>query len=1174
MQTRLPAEKLNQNLKVGGIFRHAKLRWLSRWGGVGLVAWAWLGSAEALEVYVDNTDVANVTAVGSWPTATAPNNYYGTNFVTDNNTGKGTKSFTFTPNVPEIGTYEVYMRWTAGAGRSNSVPVEINYSGGTANLTVNQQSNGGVWMLLGTYQFNAGMSGNVILRNAGTTGYVAADAIKLVVVAPTQNLRSYWKLNETSGTTAVDATGFKNGGLSGNAAWTINGKMFGGLRLDGTNDFVQVADMPEYGGAAFSVSVWFCPTVLDGQARALISKRASSTTARAFSLYLYTGNKLYASVGDEPPVDTGYVVPAINQWYHAAMVFDGSLATGRLKVYVNGMLQSQSQPAITAIPDTYAQLYLGILNYNYGYSFQGVIDEVKIYNKALAASEVNQLTTFGSASFKLTLNASMVTNETSVGDAGQLVDEQTLSGDPLTNNPPAGVPVTKFIPVADGANWYYPLKAIIDLGTTHRITTIAFYDSNGTGGLTFSTGSPFNWTTLVTDNQNSYGIWRLLPVDTQTRYIQVSIATAGAVPPEIVLYGTPLGLPALPPVPLAHTPPTFEKFMGVTSYPKEPLHRQEAVGILREFHDWGWDEGHGQYSTYPGFPNNLNAFAPCYTARNYDAFYQNIATVGLEAYPALNLSAPWLVGLTTNVNNKPILQNSGRDPLLPASYIEHADHLFQYTARYGSTPVTDSVLKLRSDQPRFSGLNKVHYYEDWNEQNKWWEGRDAYFTPYEYAAMGSADADGHGGTMGSTVGIKNADPSALFVMGGMARADLDYIKAMKLWCDYYRSGDFPWDAINVHFYSNDGGGQYTGTVGVSPEAGGLRTRMQAIRDYCNQYLPGLELWVTEFGYDTNAGSPQRAPASTNFTAQEVQAQWLVRSYLELAAAGVDRAFTFSLADANSGGYGRYGSSGLLTDEWSYYQPKVSWWYVYTLKNRLKGLRFEAEQTSGNTNVKVYRFKDSGGAIKAYAVWCPTSNETSVSNYLLTLQGTPVNAALVTMQAGDPDGVRTALTISAGKVTLPNVSERPVFVLVDNNDPDFVMSQKLDLTQAPVQVVNESGLGNANMMIDEQAVAGDPREPNGGGIPSTIWSPGNVQASAYIDLGQVRQIDRIYIRDETNAGNLTIEIGQPGSWTVLKVDALNFYASWNQHVVAASTRYIRFTRAHGGANFSEVVLYGK
>jgi hypothetical protein len=296
--------------------------------------------------------------------------------------------------------------------------------------------------------------------------------------------------------------------------------------------------------------------------------------------------------------------------------------------------------------------------------------------------------------------------------------------------------------------------------------------------------------------------------------------------------------------------------------------------------------------------------------------------------------------------------------------------------------------------------------------------------------------------------------------------------------------------------------------------------------------------------------------------------------LELAAAGVDRAFTFSLADANSAGYGRYGSSGLLTDPWSNFQPKISWWYVYSLKNRLKGLRFEAEQTSGNSNVKVYRFKDSGGVVKAYAVWCPTSNQTSVNNYLLTLQGAPANAALVTLQAGDPDGVRTALTISAGKVTLPSVSERPVFVLVDNTAPDFVMSQKLDLTLPTVQVVNESGLGNANMMIDEQAVAGDPREPNGGGVPSTIWSPGNVQASAYIDLGQVRQIDRIYIRDETNAGNLTIEIGQPGSWTVLKVDALNYYASWNPHVVAISTRYIRFTRAHGGANFSEVVLYGK
>ena len=77
--------------------------------------------------------------------------------------------------------------------------------------------------------------------------------------------------------------------------------------------------------------------------------------------------------------------------------------------------------------------------------------------------------------------------------------------------------------------------------------------------------------------------------------------------------------------------------------------------------------------------------------------------------------------------------------------------MFQYAARYGSTVVADNKLKLATGQPRSSGLNTVKYYEDGNEMDKWWAVRDAYSNPYEYAALASADYDGHQGAMGTTV---------------------------------------------------------------------------------------------------------------------------------------------------------------------------------------------------------------------------------------------------------------------------------------------------------------------------------------------------------------------------------------------------------------------------------------
>lgn len=772
---------------------------------------------------------------------------------------------------------------------------------------------------------------------------------------------------------------------------------------------------------------------------------------------------------------------------------------------------------------------------------------------------------------KIVLSPSMVTNESAGGDAGRLVDEQTLSGDPV-NSPPGGAPATKFQPPSNGqTSWYYPLNAIIDLGAAHKITNIAFYDSNGTGNVTISAGTPFNWTPLVTDGQAGYLTWKKFAVSATTRYIQVSIASPAASPNEILLYGTPLGLPGAAPAPTTATPPTIDEFIGANTFAGEPLHRQEALGTLREYHNWMWCEGH--VSAYPGYPNNENGFAPAWTGGDYDYFYRNVKAVGLTVAPAVQMNVLWLTGGNSALlNNKPIPINSGRSPTDPASYVEHADHLFQFAARYGSTTVADSLLKLRSNNARLTGLDQVRFYENWNEQNKWWEGRDAYFSPYEYAAMSSADYDGHLGAMGGTVGLKNADPNAKLVMAGLAGPDLDYIKAMKLWCDYNRGGSFPWAVINVHHYSNDGGQQFSGTSGISPEADDLKGRMETIRQYRDQYLPGVEFWVSEFGYDVNPGSKQHAPAIGTFSAEEVQGQWLVRGFLALAAAGVDRAMMYSLADQGPvTSTGIYATSGLVTQRSANCQPRTSWWYVYTMKNRLKGLRFEAEQASGHANVKIYRFKNAGNLVKAYVVWCPTSNQTSVNGYQLALQGSPATAHVVNMQSGDPDGVKTPLTITGGAVSV-DVSERPVFVLVDHNDPDFQMTSKLVLTGS--MVVNESGLGNATMMVDEQAAAGDPREPNGGGAPGTVWAPGNGTASAYIDLGQVYQIDRIFIRDVNAIGNLTIASGSPGNWTQVKVDPLDKYMTWNMHVVNISTRYLRFTRANGASNFSEVVIYGK
>src|SRR5690606_20851498 len=95
-------------------------------------------------------------------------------------TGRGTKSVRFAPNLSEAGTYEVFARWVTHANRATNARHDIIHKGGTTSVTRNQQQNNGVWVSLGTYEFDAGTAGAVVVRNDGANGYVIADAVRFV----------------------------------------------------------------------------------------------------------------------------------------------------------------------------------------------------------------------------------------------------------------------------------------------------------------------------------------------------------------------------------------------------------------------------------------------------------------------------------------------------------------------------------------------------------------------------------------------------------------------------------------------------------------------------------------------------------------------------------------------------------------------------------------------------------------------------------------------------------------------------------------------------------------------------------------------------------------------------------------------------------------------------------
>ncbi|MDR2674851.1 MAG: putative Ig domain-containing protein [Opitutaceae bacterium] len=168
-------------------------------------------SAVPYKPIIDNMDAAAVTKVGAWSNSTAgpygnskiPADYYGTN--TSNSNSATASSIKFTPAIAGTGAYDVYTRWVANSNRADNTPIDITHTGGVFSTTVNQKTNSGTWMLLGTFNFAAGTTGNLtILRPDGiaTTIYTIADAVRFDIAPP----RPPADLTATAGAPPVNLT--------------------------------------------------------------------------------------------------------------------------------------------------------------------------------------------------------------------------------------------------------------------------------------------------------------------------------------------------------------------------------------------------------------------------------------------------------------------------------------------------------------------------------------------------------------------------------------------------------------------------------------------------------------------------------------------------------------------------------------------------------------------------------------------------------------------------------------------------------------------------------------------------------------------------------------------------------------------------------------------------------
>jgi Concanavalin A-like lectin/glucanases superfamily len=216
------------------------------------------------------------------------------------------------------------------------------------------------------------------------SGY-SAVAAATTGAAPTTppGLVGAWAFAEGAGTTTADASGKGNSGTLMGASWTTQGRYGNALSFNGTNSLVRVADSASLDlTTAMTLSAWIRPTASQSGWRTIFQRQVDAYFLNASN----SDGPLRPSGGGTFGGNTQYLsgptANPVNAWTDVAFTYDG--ATQRL--YINGT-QVASRATTGAIQTTDNPLWIGG-NSPYGEYFQGLIDEARVYNRALTQAEI------------------------------------------------------------------------------------------------------------------------------------------------------------------------------------------------------------------------------------------------------------------------------------------------------------------------------------------------------------------------------------------------------------------------------------------------------------------------------------------------------------------------------------------------------------------------------------------------------------------------------------------------------------------------------------------------------------------------------------------------------------------------------------------------------------------
>ncbi len=216
-------------------------------------------------------------------------------------------------------------------------------------------------------------------------------------------------------TVAKDYSGIGNSGtINGGASWNSSGVVGGAYELDGDGDYILVSDADSLSALnnELTIEAWIKPASFVSHMK-IISKD-DGLQDREYQMYIPESTGLIGFVLLEPNGNNAISFTtssgvSLDQWVHVVGTYNGSTAN----LYLDGILNTSSSMNSPSLGNTDTPVAIGRDPTSATNYFNGSIDEVKIYNYPLSASQIYQNYVDG---LNVVNTSTIVSGETSVGE--------------------------------------------------------------------------------------------------------------------------------------------------------------------------------------------------------------------------------------------------------------------------------------------------------------------------------------------------------------------------------------------------------------------------------------------------------------------------------------------------------------------------------------------------------------------------------------------------------------------------------------------------------------------------------------------------------------------------------------------------------------------------------------